>query len=201
MKTINKILAIGLAAVLLFGLMMIPTTVDISKRQVEKYDEPYTVQEKNIVKVPYVVKYQEPVYKTVEHNEPVYKTVYDMNLWGNSGTFQVKNVFDIEEHFTGEYSNHYHMRSVVVRYYDGLDECTEYYYDIYCIETDDEEKRILGYNIWSEEVIDKYSTKEKTEYKEKIEYRDVVKTRTLEKETIITKEVNCLMYEKIFNLV
>jgi len=179
--------------------MFIPTTMEVDKEQTEKYEEPYTVQEAYVEKVPYTVKYQEAVYKTVNHNEPIYTTLYTIvldDIGDGYAAIEINNILTYKTEYTG--SDFWGNREYKVTLYDSSNKYYNTYYEINSVDVTESYDKITSYNVWSEKVIDKYVTKEKTEYKEETKYKDVVKTKTLERKITVTETIDCFMYEKIF---
>lgn len=156
--------------------------------KIETYQEyvTYTVQEPYTISVPYTIKefIDEPVYKTVSHNDPKYETLYNLRL--DSTT--ITNVYSHEKTYTGKSFWENDEYTVVVYYYVGLNYYHRTYYQITDIIVSNKHEEIVGYDYWTEEIIDYYETKEVeiTEYKQEVRYKTVEKSRLEDKQRVIT---------------
>lgn len=137
MKTINKILVIGLVAIVIFVFMSLPI-------------------------IPQTVEYQKPVYKTVEHSEPKYETLYTYYL---EGGHTIKNVYGVSKEYSGTDFWGNSEYTVTVYYYNGLSKESKMYYEKDTFYKTDTYEAIVGYDTWTETVMDRYVKKERTEYK------------------------------------
>lgn len=141
MKTINKILAIGLVAIIIFVFMSLPI-------------------------IQQTVEYQKPVYKEVAHSEPKYETLHTYYI---EGGYNIKNVYDISTEYSGTDFWGNSEYTVSVCYYDGLSKKSKKYYEKdTCYKTDTYEA-IVGHNTWTESVLAKYIKMQRTEYKSMFE--------------------------------
>lgn len=205
LKRKKQIKIFSVVGILLIAILMIPVSERVSYQVQEKYDVPYTVKEAYTVEVSYVdrVAYEIPVYKTVEHEDPIYETLYTYQLIDSGVDTRVttiENVYDAERLYTGTDVWGNDEYKVTMYNYEGLSKFTIPYYEINAIKRIDSYQKIVGYNQWSEKVIDKYETKYKSEtkYRTETEYRDVQMIRQEERSVTKHRTVNPMLFEAIF---
>ncbi len=155
-----KYMAIGFSILVILAIFMVlPTT--------------YTIKE------PYIVEYQEPVYKAVEHSDPIYKDVFKtvthkdpiyedkyktiireepeyetLYTYYLEGGYVIKNVYNIHTVYSGTDFWGNKEYTVTVYYYDGLTQKFTVYYEKSEIQKTDTYEAIVGYNTWDEKVLD-----------------------------------------------
>ncbi|MCK5015412.1 MAG: hypothetical protein KAS66_16520 [Candidatus Omnitrophica bacterium] len=222
----------------------------------------------HVMQESYNVKYQEPVYKTIEHNDPIYKDVFKTVVHNDpiykdvfktvthndpiyadtyktishsdpiydtlytyyiEGGYTIKNVYNVDTTYSGTDFWGNKEYTVVVYYYDALSKKSEIYYEKSEIRKTDTYEAIVGYDTWTEQVVDGQEivdydtwteevldgqkitgydtwTEQVPDGQEIIGY-DTWSEQVLDGYTTKTKKeyrdktVNCLMYEKISNLV
>lgn len=195
----------------------------------------------HVIQESYNVNYQEPVYKTVNHNDPIYKDVFRTVThkdpiyediyktvtrkdpeYKTVRTYQIqntiiKNVYDIKKEFTGTggFWTAYNEYKVTVYYYDALSKTTKIFYEVptSSIIVKDTYEAIVGYNTWTEQVLDGQKivdydtwTEQVPDGQEIIDYDTWTETVleghvTKTKKEYRNKTIDCLMYEKTLNLV
>lgn len=184
-KQIKTLSIVGIIGIMMICVLTIPVATEVSYKELEEYDVhyteevPYDDKKSYTVEVPYTVKvpYKVPVYKTVEHNDPIYDTLntYELTDSGIDTTVAViENVYDIERLYTGTDLWGNKEYKYTVYYYNGLDTHGKYYYEKNSAKITDTYQKIIGYNVWSEEVIDYYDTKYKTETRYRTETKQEV---------------------------
>lgn len=99
----------------------------------------------------------QPIYKTITHNDPIYETLYTIELDDDGdgcGAIIVNNVYDFDFVCTGEDFWGYDEYMVTIYDSDGYEYKT--YYEINSIDVVSSYEEIVGYNTWTEEVVDRY---------------------------------------------
>lgn len=210
--TFSIIGIIGIVALIL----LMPVSERVSYQTQEKYDVEYSVNELQNVEVEYLAKvpytkqvaYEAPIYKTIKHEDPVYETLYTYQLIDSgidTTTENVENAYEAERLFTGIDIWGNKEYKVIVYHYDGLSKWEKTFYEINSVKRIDTYQDIVSFNQWTEEVIDGYETRYKTETEYKMEprfrtesqYVEVEKTREETRTVTKYRRVSPMLIETI----